>query len=171
MPKACGLRAENQVFTGPHKLCWQVDHFCSSNIRKWKKKQKKKRVSSYFQGKVNFFENLTFNHFYYSHWYFFRWYSSHKFREDLGYEIFLPTLKRKCKKYDVKVEVSKMMTNIFLVLFSNACSILEMHCNRNLTKLVYQTLLCSGCKAWALKLSRYLKKGKHFPLELGYKWH
>ena len=29
-----------------------------------------KRASSWYQGKVNFFENLIFNPFYYSHYYF-----------------------------------------------------------------------------------------------------
>ena len=48
------------------------------------------------------------------------------------------------------------------VVFSNARSILElMLCNRNFTKLVYQTLLSSDCRAWALKLSKHLKKGQN----------
>ena len=58
----------------------------------------------------------------------------------------------------------------YYVVFSNACSILElMLCNWNLTKLVYQTLLSSDRRAWALKLSKYLKKQQHFPSK--WKWH
>ena len=41
-------------------------------------KKKKTRASSLFQGKVIFFENLIFNHFYESYWDFLKWYSSHK---------------------------------------------------------------------------------------------
>ena len=51
-------------------------------------------------------------------------------------------------KNDVKVEVGKMKLKIYFVLYSNACSILElMLCNRNLTKLVDPTLLCLNCSA------------------------
>ena len=34
LPEARGHspRAEEQVFTDPPELCWQVDHYCSSNI-------------------------------------------------------------------------------------------------------------------------------------------
>ena len=50
--------------------------------------------------------------------------------------------------------VGKMKTKTYFVVFSKARSILElMLCNWNLTKLVYQTLLSSDCRAWALKLS------------------
>ena len=65
---------------------------------------------------------------------------------------------RTCKKNDVKVGVGKMKTKTYFVIFSNAPSIFElMRCNQNLLKLVYPTLLSSDCRAWALKLSKYLK--------------
>ena len=48
-----------------------------------------------------------------------------------------------------------------LFVFSNSCSILElMLCNWNLEKLVYPSLLSSICRAWAWKLSEYLKERK-----------
>ena len=44
--------------------------FCfGSGSCEWKKK--KSRATSWFQGKVNFFENLIFNHFYDSYWHIF----------------------------------------------------------------------------------------------------
>ena len=56
-----------------------------------------------------------------------------------------------------------MKTKTYLVVFSKARSILElMLCNRNLTKLVYQTLLGSDCRALALKLSEHLKEKLNF---------
>ena len=52
-----------------------------------------------------------------------------------------------------------LMENV--VLFSNACLILElMLCNENLTKFDILTLLSSNCRALALKLSGHLKKGQ-----------
>ena len=43
-------------------------------------------------------------------------------------------------KNDVKVGVGKMKIKTYFVLFSNACSILELIlCNPNLLKLVYPT--------------------------------
>ena len=60
-----------------------------------------------------------------------------------------------------------MVTKTFLVLFSNAFLIFElMLCNRNFTKLVYQTLLSSNCRAWALKLSEHLKKSTKFLIKI-----
>ena len=48
----------------------------------------------------------------------------------------------KVRKKNVKVGDMKMKIKTNFVLFSTACSILEpMLCNRNLTKLVYPTLL------------------------------
>ena len=77
--------------------------------------------------------------------------------------FFFLKLKRKCKINDAKVGIGKMKTKTLFVLFSHACSILElMLCNRKLTKLVYQTLVSSNCRAWALKLSEHLKKGQNF---------
>ena len=65
-------------------------------------------------------------------------------------------LRRKCKKNHGKDGVCKMKTKTY---FSKAHSILElMLCNWNLTKLVYETLVSSDCRAWALKLSEHLKK-------------
>ena len=47
----------------------------------------------------------------------------------------------------VKVEVGKMKTKLYLVVFSKARSILElMLFNRNLTKLDILTLLSSDCR-------------------------
>ena len=56
-----------------------------------------------------------------------------------------------------------MKIKTFFVIFSNARSILKlMLCNRNLTKLVYLTLLSSNRRALALKLSELLKKIQNF---------
>ena len=72
------------------------------------------------------------------------------------------------QKIMVKVGVCKMKTKTYFVVFSKACSILElMLCNQNLTKLVYQTLLSSDCRAWALRSSENLKKQQNFPSKLG----
>ena len=61
--------------------------------------------------------------------------------------IFLKVKGKVQKKY-FKVENGKMKTKTFFGLFFNARSILElMLCNRNLTKLVYQTLVGSICRA------------------------
>ena len=61
-----------------------------------------------------------------------------------------------------------MKTKTYFVVFSKARSILElMLCNRNLTKLVYQTLLSSDCRALAQKLSEHLKNNKIFHKKLG----
>ena len=73
-------------------------------------------------------------------------------------KIFFLKFRRKCKKNHSKDGVGEMKTKTYFVVSSKACSILElMLCNRNLTKLVYQTLLSSDCRAWALKLSEHLK--------------
>ena len=61
-------------------------------------KKKKTRASCSFQGKVNLFENLIFNHFYESHWHFKKWYSSHKFSLHLRYEIIFFEVKEKVQK-------------------------------------------------------------------------
>ena len=50
-------------------LLMDIWWFCFG-FRSCKWKRKKTRASSWFQGKVNFFENLIFNHFYESHWHF-----------------------------------------------------------------------------------------------------
>ena len=74
--------------------------------------------------------------------------------------------KKKQKKY-FNVGIGKMKTKTLFVLFSNARSILElMLCNRNLTKLGYQTLLSSNGKAWSLKLSEHLKKRTTFSIKI-----
>ena len=66
------------------------------------------------------------------------------------------------QKIDGKVRVGQMKTKTFF-FFSNACLILEFTlCKRNLTKKVYQTLLSSDCRAWALKLNKHLKKQTNF---------
>ena len=60
--------------------------------------------------------------------------------KDLKYIFF--EVKEKVPKNYVKAGIVKMKTKKYLVLFSNALLILKlMLCNRNLTKLVYQTLL------------------------------
>ena len=65
-----------------------------------------------------------------------------------------------------------MKTKTYLAVFSNAISVLElMLCNQNFKELVYQTLLSSDCRLWALKLSEHLKKQQNFPSELGWKGH
>ena len=75
---------------------------------------------------------------------------------------------KKCRKNDVKVGVAKMKTKKYFVIFSIAGSILELIlCNRNLTKLVCLSLLSSDCRAWALKLSEYLKKWQKKSLKIG----
>ena len=48
----------------------------------------------------------------------------------------------------------------YFFCFWNAWTIF-MFCNSNLTKLEILTLLSSDCRAWALKLSKYLKKRTH----------
>ena len=73
---------------------------------------------------------------------------SHKFSKDLKYEINFFNVKEKVQNKEVKVRAGKMKAKIFLVLFSNARSILElMLCNQKLTKLLFQTLLSSNCRA------------------------
>ena len=77
-------------------------------------------------------------------------------------------VKEKVQKNDVKVGIGQMKTKTFFVLFSNAHSILELlFCNLNLTKLVYQTLVSSNCRARDLKLNKHLKKGQIFASKLG----
>ena len=123
--------------------------------------EKEKKQECQVGFKVNFFENLISNHFYESHWYFKKGCSSHKFSKYLWYEMIFLKLKRKCKNNYVKVGIGKMRTKTLFVLFSKACSILKlMLCNQNLTKLVYQTLFSSSCRACALKLSK-LGKNVH----------
>ena len=137
--------------------------FCFGSCQ-WKRK--KTRVSSWFQGKVIFFENQIFNHFYESHWHFFKWYSSHKLSKYLRCEIIFFKVWEKVQKKYFKVGIGKVETKLFFVLFSNACSILKLKlCNQNITKLVYETLLSSNCRAWALKLSEHLKKRTIFSIK------
>ena len=63
-------------------------------------------------------------------------------------EFFFEVKEKFQTKITLKMELAKGRQKPFFVLFSNACSILEfMLCNRNLTKLVYQTLLSSNCSA------------------------
>ena len=63
-----------------------------------------------------------------------------------------------------------MQAKIFLVVFSNAHSILElMLCNQNIPKLLYQTLLSSHCNAWALKWSEHLKKTRKLSFKISLK--
>ena len=67
-----------------------------------------------------------------------------------------------------KNKVDKMMKkkNFFVVLW-NACTILElMLCNQNLTKFVYQTMLSSDSRAWALQLCKHLKKTTKFSMKI-----
>ena len=65
-----------------------------------------------------------------------------------------------------------MKTKTYIVVFSKARSTLElMLCNRNLTNLVYQTLLSSDCRALALKLSKHLKKQQNFIYKFCLKGH
>ena len=78
------------------------------------------------------------------------------------------------QKNDDKVGVGKMKIKKkhFCFVFLNACSILELILfNRNLTKLVYQNLLGSDCRARAQKLSEHLKKQLNFPSKFGEKGH
>jgi hypothetical protein len=111
-------------------------------------KKKKTGPSSWFQGKANIFENLIFSHFYESHQHLKKRYSSHKFTKYLRYEIIFFEVKEKVPKKYFKVGIGKIKIKTYFVVFSKACSILElMLCNRNLTKLVYQTLLSSDCRA------------------------
>ena len=81
--------------------------------------------------------------------------------------IFFEVKEKVPKKY-FKAGNDKMKSKTFFCPFSNARSILElMLCNRNLTKLVYQTLLSSNGRGLALNLSEHLKKGQNFPAILG----
>jgi hypothetical protein len=76
-----------------------------------------------------------------------KWYSSHKLSKYLRYEIIFFEVKKKVQKKYFKVGIGQMETTLFCP-FSNACSIFElMLCNRNITKLVYVTLLSSNCRA------------------------
>ena len=85
----------------------------------------------------------------------------------IAFALFLVKLRWKCKTNLGKDGVGKMKTKTYFVVFSNACSILElMLCNRNLTKLVYQTLLSSDCRAWALKLGEHLKKQQKISIKI-----
>ena len=61
----------------------------------------------------------------------------------------------KCGKNYVQVGVGKMKTKTNFVIFSNACSVLEiMFCNRNLTNLVYPILLSSKQQRISSKIER-----------------
>ena len=65
------------------------------------------------------------------------------------------------QKNDGNDGVGKIRTKTYFIVFLNVRSILDlMLCNQNLTKLVYQTLLSSDCRLWALKLGEHLKKRK-----------
>ena len=76
-------------------------------------------------------------------------------------------VKENVLKNDGKVWVGKIKTKSFLCRFFNARKILElMLCKRNLTKLLYQTLLISDYRALALKLSEYLKKKFTFSIKI-----
>ena len=71
-------------------------------------KKKKTRASSWFQGNVNFFQNLIFNPFYDCLWYFFKWYISHKFCKNWRYEIYFFKVKKKLqKKNTIKIDLAK----------------------------------------------------------------
>ena len=68
------------------------------------------------------------------------------------------SLRESAEKNYVKVGVCKLKIKTYFVIFSNACLMLELlFCNRNVTKLVYPTLLSSNFSALALKLSEHLK--------------
>ena len=77
----------------------------------------------------------------------------------------------KCRKNYVEVGVGNMKIKTYFVIFSTSRSILElMLCNPNLTKLLYPTL-CLDCRAWALKLSEYLKNFNFFQKKESQKRH
>ena len=57
-------------------------------------------------------------------------------------------VKEKVQENTLKLELAKWGQKHFLSFFSNARSILELLlCNRKFTKLGYQTLLSSNCRA------------------------
>ena len=139
----------------------------------WVKKKKKQECQVGFQGKLIFFQKYDFNHFYESHWYIKNGIHRMNLVNILDMKWFLFRLKSKCKKSYVKIRVCKINTKktFFVVLFSNACSILELFlCNQNLTKLVYPTLLSSNCRAWAWAWAS-IWKSTIFPSKLGQKGH
>ena len=72
---------------------------------------------------------------------------------------FFKVKKKKKKKNHGKNGIGKMKTTKYIVVSSNARSIL--------TKLVYQSLLSSDCRAWALKFRKCLKKQQNFPSKIG----
>ena len=129
----------------------------------------KDKNKSWFHGKLNISEKSKFLLLWWQFLIDGKWYSSHKFSEDLDYEKRKKkNLKRKCGKMILKLELAKWRLKHGLLVFPNARSILElMLCNRNLTKLVYPTLLSSDCRAWTLKLSENLKTRTKFSIKVG----
>ena len=131
-------------------------------------KKKKTTASSWFHSKFNFSETNDFKYFYDSHGYIKKkLYSSHKLSVDLIYEIFFVCWKKCCSSQSWQNEDK-----------FNFCSFFRYSLNKrvgagtfNSMKLVYLTLLCSDCRAWALKLSKDLKKEPNVSSKLGLKGH
>ena len=71
-------------------------------------------------------------------------------------------IKKKCKKNCIKVWIGKFRIKTNCVFFSNACSNLKlMLCNQYIP--LFES---SDCSAWALKLTKNLKKDK-FSIKIG----
>ena len=76
-------------------FCWLFDD--SAFVLGHASEKEKNNSGSWFYGKLSFFDKSKFLPLL---WKFFideKWYSSHRFSEDLGYEIFKKKLKRKLK--------------------------------------------------------------------------